>query len=660
MSDAATSLPLGLTGRRLQSERAVEVPHWTDRLVDAVFAPVVAGTGRLRQKRLRAIIPAVNAFAPQYEVLSDDELRAATAALRLGLRRPGGLGDLGAVGSSFALIREVAGRQVGMRHFPVQLMGGLALLSGHVAEMATGEGKTLTATLAASTAALAGLPVHVVTVNDYLAARDAKAMGPIFAAMGLTVGLVRHGQSPDERRAAYRADITYATNKELAFDYLRDRITLGKRHGELRLRARRLSGIEVDGEGLLLRGLHFAIVDEADSIFIDEARTPLIISGAAAPDERVAMAPRALELARALQEGRDFALHHGRRRVELTTAGSARLEAAFQGADWRWQNVVLREEMVRLALSALHMFRVGEAYIVRNDKVQIVDEFTGRIMPDRNWGEGLHQLIELKEGVPLTRPRVPQARITYQRFFRRYRRLCGMTGTADEVGRELWSVFRLPVTPIPPNRPVCRTVMPGRMLPDAAAKWQAIIRRCADLHAQGRPVLLGTRSVAASQTASAHLSAVGLDHQVLSAAQDGDEATIIARAGEAGRITVATNMAGRGTDIQLLPDVVAAGGLHVIMSERHEAARIDRQLLGRTGRQGAPGSFEAILSLDDPLLLNSPYGWLARRLSGWPGGMWLSRLAQRWAEAVHRRMRHRLLQQDEQVGKLMSFSGRLE
>ena len=295
--------------------------------------------------------------------------------------------------------------------------------------------------------------------------------------------------------------------------------------------------------------------------------------------------------------------------------------------------------------------------------IATVDEFTGRIMPDRSWGEGVHLLIELKEGVEVARPRIPQARITYQRFFRRYRRLSGMTGTAREVARELWSVFRLAVTPVPTNRPVRRVVLPSRMLPEAGAKWEAIARRCAELHAAGRPVLLGTRSVAASQIASECLSRADLAHQVLSAAQDGDEAAVIARAGEPGRITVATNMAGRGTDILIPPAVAARGGLHVIMSERHEAARIDRQLCGRTGRQGAPGSFEEFLSLDDPLLQHSPYGLLARRLGSLTGaraGPVLSRRAQRWAERIHRRLRHRLLQQDEQSGKLLSFSGRLE
>ncbi|NYS26012.1 prepilin peptidase [Rhodobacteraceae bacterium 2376] len=660
MSEGVRPLPLGLTARCLLSERAVTVPHWTEKLVDACVAPVIARTEGLRARRMRRIIPAVEEFAGYYAAATPEEMREATAALRWALRKPGGLEDVGAVGSAFALVREASARVTGMRHFPVQLMGGYALLTGHVAEMATGEGKTLTATLAAATAALAGLPVHVVTVNDYLAARDAEAMGPIFEAMGLTVGLVQHGQSPEERRAAYRADVTYATNKELAFDYLRDRIALGKRYGELRLRARRLSRDQGPAGQLLLRGLHFAIVDEADSIFIDEARTPLIISGEAAADERLEMAPRALEIARTLRVGADFTLQRNRRRADLTPAGTAQLERVVAGEGWRWQNPVLREEMVTLALAALHLFHDGEAYVVQQGKVAIVDEFTGRIMPDRNWGEGLHQLIELKEGVEMTRPRVPQARITYQRLFRRYRRLSGMTGTAREVGRELWSVFRLPVVPIPTARPDQRRILPAQILPDADAKWRVITRRCLELQARGQPVLLGTRSVLASKLASEYLTRAGLAHQVLNAVQNRDEAAIIARAGAAGSITVATNMAGRGTDILIPTAVAALGGLHVIMSERHEAARIDRQLAGRTARQGAPGSFEVILSLDDALLQHSPFAALAGRIPGTRGKLLASRLAQRWAEGIHRKMRHRLLQHDEQSTKLMSFSGRAE
>lgn len=662
MSEIAAIGPVGLTARALYPERLFRAPHWTERLWNTVTGPAVTYTSWLRARRLWRIVPAVEGAADGYRHRSDNELLAEARRLRVELRcQP--IGDLPLTGRAFALVREVATRRLGLRHFDVQLVGGYALLQGMLAEMGTGEGKTLTATLAAATAALAGIPVHIVTVNDYLAQRDAGWMRPVYEGLGLSVGLVLHGQDPEERRAAYRADITYATNKEIAFDYLRDRIATGGRRGEIRLRAQRLGGDDSSTGRLLLRGLHFAIVDEADSVLVDEARTPLIISGEAEPDERALMGQRALALTDVLCEARDFVLHRHERRAELTREGRARSAELVQGEDGLWQNEVLREELLRLALAARHLFHEGEAYIIRDGKVQIVDEFTGRIMADRSWSEGLHQLIELKEGLEPTRPRVPRARITYQRFFRRYRRLSGMSGTAAEITGELWAVFRLPVVRIPTNRPVRRRCLPDRVHGNAEAKWKAVAARCAEFHAQGRPVLLGTRSVAASETASRHLTAAGLAHRVLNAAQDQNEAEIIAEAGLPGRITIATNMAGRGTDIRLGPGVADIGGLHVIMSERHEAGRIDRQLAGRCGRQGEPGSFEAILALDDPLLAYLSSGRLAAGLArrfGIPLGRLLLLGSQRRAERAHSRIRRRLLRQDERLGELLAFSGESE
>jgi preprotein translocase subunit SecA len=655
VSETAAAPTLSLAGRAPYPERVVTAPRWPERLWHAVAGAAVTRGARLRTRRLWPIVPLVEDAAAGLSRLDDAQLRAQARSLSLALRGTG-IEDPARVARAFALVREAATRHLGMRHFDVQLMGGHALVRGMVAEMATGEGKTLTATLAAATAALAGTPVHVVTVNDYLAERDAAWMAPVYEALGLRVGVAQHGQRPEERRSAYRADVTYVTNKEIAFDYLRDRITLGSGSRELSLRVRRLSRGGSGGEPLL-RGLPFAIVDEADSVLIDEARTPLIISGEAAPDERVAMGERALELARAMEPGRHFVVHSQERRLELTRAGSRHAAELAWAEEGLWQNEVLREELVRLALSALHLFHPGEAYLVQEGKVQIVDEFTGRIMADRSWSEGLHQLIELKEGLEPSRPRVPVARITYQRFFRRYRRLAGMTGTAAEVARELWAVFRLELARIPTHRPVCRRVLPDRICADAEAKWRAIAARCAELHAEGRPVLLGTRSVAASETASRHLAAAGLPHRVLSAAQDRDEAAIVAEAGLPGRITVATNMAGRGTDIRLGPGVAERGGLYVIMSERHEAGRIDRQLAGRCARQGEPGTIETILAWDDPLLahLGAAGGRLPRVL-----GRIAYRVAQRRAERAHARLRKRLLAQDERLGTLLAFSGPLE
>jgi preprotein translocase subunit SecA len=658
----ADSPALGLAARAVYPERVSRNPHWTERAWNAATGPVVTGAAGLRSRRLWRIVREAGRFEAHYRACDEIQISAAVRQLRVELRRHG-LDDVRLVGQVFALVREMADRCLGTRHFDVQMVGGYALLNGMVAEMATGEGKTLTATLAASTAALAGIPVHVVTVNDYLAGRDSEWMRPLYEALGLRLGVVIHGQSPEDRRHAYGADITYATNKEIAFDYLRDRIASGGRPSELNLRVQRLAGDTTAAGRLLLRGLHFAIVDEADSVLVDEARTPLIISGMAEPDERIAMGGRALALSEALEERRHFSLHLNETRVALTEEGRIRAAELAEGEGGLWLNEVLREELIRQALAARWLFKRGEAYLVRDGKVEIVDEFTGRIMADRSWSEGLHQLIERKEGLEPTRPRVPLARITYQRFFRRYRRLAGMTGTAAEVAGELWSVFRLPVVAIATNRPVRRTVLRDRVFRDADAKWRAITARCVELHHQGRPVLLGTRSVAASEAAAHHLSLLGLPHRVLSAAQDRHEAEIIAEAGLGGRITVATNMAGRGTDIRLGPGVADIGGLHVIMSERHESGRIDRQLAGRCARQGEPGSFEAILALDDPLLASVSARRLAIHFADGAGARLarlLFRRAQVRAERSHARLRLRLLKQDEQLGSLLAFSGERE
>ena len=585
------------------------------------------------------------------------------AALRARLPREGFSEELTA--RAFALVREVSGRTLGLRHFDVQLVGGAILLAGMVAEMETGEGKTLTATLAASTAALAGLPVHIITVNDYLAQRDAEQMGPIYRALGLSVGLIVHGLTPAQRRAAYGCDVTYCTNKELTFDYLKDRIVLGRQPTRLQLQLERLAGADPRLERVVLRGLVFGIVDEADGVLVDEARTPLIISGAAggdSPERHVYEA--ALTLAKQLERGRDWITEGRERMLALTADGRGRLEQLARPLGGVWTGEHRREELVRQALHALHHMERDHHYLVRDVKVQIIDEFTGRVYADRSWERGLHQLVETKEGVELTSRNEPLARISYQRFFRRYLRLAGMTGTAHEIAGELWSVYRLPVVRVPTNRPIVRRPLSDTLHATAERKWQAIVARLQTLHGQGRPVLVGTRSVAASEHLSALLRAAGLPHVVLNARQDEDEAEIVARAGEPGRITVATNMAGRGTDIRLAPGVVDLGGLHVIATERHEAGRIDRQLFGRCGRQGDPGSHEAMVALDDELMRYAAAPWRAlvrsgRALPDWLGARAL-RAAQRGAERLHSRARRELLKFDEQIETTLAFSGRFE
>ena len=600
--------------------------------------------------------------------LSDARLLATAAELRPRLRREGLTREL--VARAFALVREAAGRHLGMAHFDVQLIGGRALLSGMVAEMETGEGKTLVATLAACTLALAGVPVHIITVNDYLADRDARWMGPVYQALGLTVGTIVHGKDPAARRDAYRCDVTYCTNKEVAFDYLRDRLVLNDRPTRLRLSVERLYGDASRLNRLVMRGLHFAIVDEADSVLVDEARTPLIISSQAEGLYGEAVYRMAMRLAQAMAPGKDFTLSETERSVTLAHRGRARV----LDSDWTEASANInekqKEQLVRQGLIALHLFRRDQQYLVKDGKVQIVDEYTGRLMADRSWEMGLHQLIEVKEGCEVTLPKQTLARISYQRFFRRYLGLAGMTGTAREVGGELWAVYRLPVVAIQTNRPVRRTFRPDRIFATQDEKWRAVVDAIAAQHGKGRPVLVGTRSVEASEHLSRLLDAKRLPHRVLNARQDKEEAEIIAGAGKAGRITVATNMAGRGTDIRLGDGIAERGGLFVLATERHEAGRIDRQLFGRCGRQGDPGTCLAMVALDDELVTAHAPRWmrflaiLAARsriafLARWAGAP-VFRGGQRSAQRLHSRMRRNLLKMDDRVGESLAFSGRSE
>ncbi len=622
---------------------------------------------KLRRNPLWQLVKSVERNSARLVTQTDGEIRERVTQLRMDLRQQGLSTQL--VTESFAIIRETAGRSIGMRHYGVQLIGGWILLSGRIAEMETGEGKTLTATLAAGTAALAGIPVTVITVNDYLAQRDAEQMGPVYQALGLCVGVATGSSNDDERRAAYQCDIVYCTNKTLAFDYLRDRITLGGQTSPYRLQLERFYGHRSHVLKLFLRGLYFAIIDEADSVLVDEARTPLIISRESDNNTERDMVKQALELADQLEVGLDYELNESVRLVLLKDAGKAKLARLV--AEWGglWSGKRLREELVSQALTAQHFFIVDKHYLVRDGKVQIIDEYTGRLMPDRSWERGLHQMVEAKEGCEITPQKETLARISYQRFFRRYLRLAGMTGTARETAGELEAVYQLPVISVPTHRPAQRAYLPTRVFGSAEKKWQAVVARVAQLHQQQRPVLIGTRSVGASEHMSRLLTEAGITHEILNARQDEREAEIISLAGHAGRVTIATNMAGRGTDISLGEGVEDLGGLHVILTERHEARRIDRQLAGRCARQGEKGSVEELLSLDDELLerIRVPLlkRWL-RRLLDAPSGAYqmiaerLMRRAQQRAEKIHSRMRRNLLKVDRQTDNLLAFSGRSE
>ena len=609
----------------------------------------------------------VNAEGQQLTGLTDNQMREGIPDLRRRLYSEG-LQEA-VVARSFAIVREIAGRRLGMRPFDVQLLGGRVMLEGKVAEMETGEGKTLTATLPACTAALAGIPVHIVTVNDFLVLRDAAWMSPIYKFLGLSVGTITEGMTPEARRSAYACDITYGTNKQVVFDYLKDRLMLGRDARPMHLQIEGLLAEHSRTSRLLLRGLCFVIVDEADSVLIDEARTPLIISNVGDSSQEEQVYTEAVSIARQLDTGSDFSIRPREHDVELTGLGRRRATELAEPYGGVWMGPRRREELIRRALAALYLFQRDKQYLVRGGKVQIVDEYTGRVMPDRSWERGLHQMIEAKEGCAITGQQETLARISYQRFFRRYLRVAGMTGTVREVARELWAVYRLPVVTIPTNRPVRRLRLPDEVYFTAEEKWAAIVDTLRRMQGQGRPVLVGTRSVSASEHLSELLTAGGLAHQVLNARQDQDEAEVIARAGERGRITVATNMAGRGTDIRLAPGVAELGGLHVLATERHDARRIDRQLFGRCGRQGDPGSFQVVMSLEDEIVheffkgqavrLRSLFRRSGRPLPAWFGAL-LVRIAQSSAERHHGRARRELLRVDEQLSDMLAFAGRSE
>lgn len=568
---------------------------------------------------------------------------------------------------AFALVREVAFRQIGEKPYPVQVAGALALESGCVAEMATGEGKTLASTMPVTVAGWRGQGCHVVTVNDYLAKRDAEWMGRIYRFCGLSVAYIEQQMPPDQRKAAYMADVTYCTNKEVAADFLRDRLILGRLRGlSSTLIAKIASGGHVTDK-LVQRGLHYAIVDEADSILIDESVTPLIISGDAPNPEQIESFQQAREIADQLQPEFDYQVNHRYREIELTNQGKTHLETLTSGLGGLWQGSRRTLELINQALTAKEMYLLDKHYVIDDGKVVIVDEFTGRMMPDRTWRDGLHQAIEAKEKVEINPPKDTYARISFQRFFRMYRKLSGMTGTASEAAAEFWQIYQLPVVKIPTNRPCIRKNLPTMVLNTESAKWARIVQEIRLIHDTGRPILVGTRSVQASEHLSQMLKTEKLEHQVLNAIYHRQEAQIVAEAGQHGKITVATNMAGRGTDIKLGRGVTELGGLHVLAAESNESARIDRQLYGRGARQGDPGSAQGIFSLDNEIVIRHAKNlaaYLKKRYAHTNNDISstlvrsLFRLAQNRAERLALRRRKSVLRTDHWLDEQLGFAGR--
>jgi preprotein translocase subunit SecA len=620
------------------------------------------------QKSLYAFVAAVNRAGVPLTKFSDGELEAFIQSSKKALHLKAF--EDAAVIDAFALIREIAARKVAMRPFDVQLIGGWIMLKGMVAEMRTGEGKTLTAVLPACTAAMAGIPVHIITVNDYLVQRDAELMGPIYQTLGLSVGTIVDGMDFASRQAAYGCDITYCSNKQLTFDYLKDRLVLGRKSSRMQLQLNRLySHQDTKASQLLLRGLCFAIVDEADSVLVDESRTPLVLSREIQSLKQLLVYQQALQIAHQLKTKVDFIINQRNRAIELTESGKTRVETLAVPLSGIWTAKKRSRELVLQALSAKYLFIQDVHYLVKDEKVMIIDEFTGRVMPDRSWEKGLHQMIEIKEDCPMSDQKETIARISYQTFFQRYLYLAGMTGTADEIKSELFAVYRIPVVKVPTHKPVKSQQLLPRYYVSAQKKWTAIVQRIGEIHAQGRPVLIGTRSVEESEHLGQLLSLQQLPHQVLNARQDTDEAMVIASAGARGGITVATNMAGRGTDIKLEPGINALGGLHVIVSECHEARRIDRQLYGRCGRQGDAGSYEMMLSLEDEILKKFGNAWLLLVLKRMQKShvvgfsslahMFFQR-AQTQAERHHLVIRKGLLKSDSNLQNILAFSGKSE
>jgi preprotein translocase subunit SecA len=649
--------------RQCLVQRPKNPPEGLDAWVDNVI-------GRVKRRRrlvtdLLREAAAVDAKQEDWKSLSDEALRQQLAGFRGEFRRRSRDAEA-CLPDALAAIREAAHRAMGLRPFVVQLAGALALHRGCLAEMATGEGKTLTAALAAVMAGWTGQPCHIVTVNDYLAQRDADWLRPLYEFCGVTVGCVTSILGPEDRARSYAQDVTYTTSKEVTADFLRDRLRLGERqHPTRRLLHRHLTPHETRAT-VVMRGLHTAIIDEADSVLIDEAVTPLIISSPRENTELQEMYGSVWKIANQLHAGTDYRIDLRYKEVAILPEGRKRVEEAVDLLPERWRGGARPVELVEQALTAREFFRKGKQYVVNADQVVIVDEFTGRMMPMRKWRHGLHQAIEAKEGLPISSADQTLARISFQRYFRLYRRLAGMTGTASEAAAELWHTYRLRVVRIPANRPVIRAEQPDRFFPDLESKLEAVVAEVAECHGHGRPVLVGTRNVALSEDLAGRLRARGFTLNLLNALNDKEEAAIVAAAGEPGAITIATNMAGRGTDIVLGEGVATKGGLHVIATERHESHRIDRQLFGRAARQGDPGSAVAFVSAEDelfcrfvPAVERKFLAWLLRRrLRGaYRLGKILGGFVQRTANEQAYAARKSVMKMDTWIDEAVSFSG---
>ena len=572
------------------------------------------------------------------------------------------------VQTALAAIREVMRRVRSEFPYKVQVAGAIGILRGCIMEMATGEGKTLTACMAGVIEGWKGLGCHVITSNDYLAIRDAEEMMGVYEFCGVSVGIVSQELESEARHAAYGADVTYLTGKEAAADFLRDRLALGSRRSTAKILARRILSGKTELDGVVQRGLPSAIIDEADSVLIDGGSMPLVISSGDSEAEGQTEILAASAFANTLLLGEDYLTNIKFRETRLTDAGREKMLLEVERSAEDWGSSHRAEELVLQALEAREFFKPTVQYLIIEEKIVIVDEGTGRLMPDHEWRDGMHQAVSAKEGLPVLAPKTTLAQSSFQDFFLRYSHLAGMTGTAIEARREFLQFYELPVMTLPPNRPCLRKCAGQDLFLSEEEKVYHIVEVILSCREKGQPVLVGTRSIGASQNLSEALSEAGIDHQVLNAVHSDVEADIIVEAGRSGQVTVATNMAGRGTDIKLGPDVSEAGGLHVILTDLHESARIDRQLLGRSSRQGDPGSYQYIISLEGGIFATAPHFCLTfvetavTRLkfkkTGQKIGLILGKFFQKRAERKSFRARCNLVRSAKSENEQLSFAGR--
>lgn len=612
-------------------------------------------------------LKAVNALEESRRALSEGQIKKELLSLKYRIKSGETAASL--LPEAYSLVREAGRRALNMRHYDVQIIGGAALFHGCISEMQTGEGKTLTATLPLVLHSLIGKGAHLATVNDYLAQRDAEWMRPLFDTLGLNVGIVLTDSTSDQRRAAYAADVTYGTAKEFGFDFLRDRLLLraaGRAMNDF-LGEGSTERWSSPGDQPVQRGMHFALVDEADSILIDEARTPLIIGSLGDQTREIVIATYRWAALHAdkyiLKE--HYTIEEDTRKIELTSRGRSLVRSLPRTDDVRLAPLLDLYEYTERAIRCLNDYHLDRQYVIRDGEIVIVDEFTGRLAEGRKWRDGIHQAVEAKENLEVSVPTGQAARITVQDLFLRYKYLGGMTGTAATSAREMFRIYKTPVVQVPTNRPPRRMKLDDRVYGSMHDKFQAIVEEVKAIHAEGRPILIGTRSIDKSSKLAAMLKAEGLTTQVLNAHEVAREAEIVAEAGKLGKITVATNMAGRGTDIKLEQAIRDLGGMFVICTELHDAARIDRQLIGRCGRQGDPGSYRQYLSLDDEILRNGlgtkrsdklkQIGQASRgpfhRYAG------LFRSAQRSVERKHFRQRMALLYHEKERTKVQREMG---